>query len=86
MKTPTAEAMLTAAEWLEINDGEERADCLAVCAWLRERAEKIDSENALKAAAKAANVALPVARLLVKSIKPVKPSPELMKALDHLLK
>ena len=43
MKTPTAEQLRLAAEWLDANeaeDGNEQADCFAVRDWLRDQADK----------------------------------------------
>lgn len=40
-KTPTPDAMLTAADWLEVNEGEEGEmdECHAVAKWLREQVD-----------------------------------------------
>lgn len=38
-KRPTPDAMRTAAEWLDCNEGAEAGQCRAVAAWLRAEAE-----------------------------------------------
>lgn len=44
MKRPSSDALLTAAEWLDVNEGElgEGDECHAVAAWLRAEAQASD--------------------------------------------
>ena len=60
MKRPSIDAMETAAEWLDINEGDEgEADeCAAVAKWLRAQIAAAQ----LREVAKAAGVSVPVAR------------------------
>jgi hypothetical protein len=57
---PSVDAMETAAEWLDMNEGEqgEAAECHAVAAWLRAQVAAAQ----LREVAKAAGVSVPVAR------------------------
>jgi len=47
---PSAEALRTAAEWLDVNEGEgyESIDCHAVAFWLRKRASEIEMAEAIE--------------------------------------
>lgn len=46
-KTPTADQLRLAAEWLDCNeaDGDEQSDCFAVRDWLRGQAEAIEQKK-----------------------------------------
>lgn len=50
MRNPNPDAMLTAAEWLDVNEGEsgEKEDCHAVATWLRKRAAQIDEADQVR--------------------------------------
>jgi hypothetical protein len=54
MKRPTSAQMLTAAEWLDVNDGEngESTDCKAIAEWLRHSANLQDKTAIIKEVAK----------------------------------
>jgi hypothetical protein len=67
-RKPSNEALLTAAEWLDCNEGDqgEKEECHATAAWLRELVAKLDKKNAetnaVKQIAKQAGVPLARAR------------------------
>lgn len=64
MKTPSADDMHTAAQWLDIQEGAEDAEaCLRVRAWLLQQADAAE----LRAACREAGVPVAQARKAVKA-------------------
>lgn len=67
MKRPALDAMTTAAEWLDINEGDEgEADeCKAIAKWLRAQIEAAE----VRAIAKETGVSTAIARKAMNTIK-----------------
>jgi ornithine carbamoyltransferase len=76
-RKPSNEDLLTAAEWLDVNEGDsgEKEACHATAEWLRDLVEKLDRQaaetNAVKKIAKEAGVPLAKAREALRAFKKI---------------
>jgi hypothetical protein len=68
---PSNDDLLTAAEWLDVNEGDdgEKESCHATAVWLRSLVDKSDETNAIKKIAKEAGVPISRARQAWKARK-----------------
>ena len=75
MRRPSNDDLLTAAEWLDVNEGDvnesgghEKIACHATAEWLRSLVDKNDEVNRIKTIAKQAGVSVARARAAYRQV------------------